>query len=218
MNKGVVGLAALICTILILVPPVYLNAKGMYVRDWIVITLRSTPNESSQAVGTANTNDLVEVLEEQGDGWSRIRNKDGIEGWVPGRFLSAQPPKTFFVKQMEDRIRALQDENMRLKGLTSARTTGGVASPGGMQHGNFIPPGIAFSDCTGLKQGYDKLLHDSQDCSKKIEVLTSENSRLKTSDRLIFTFIGGLFIVFGIVIGLFIEMVRGRPKKQGYRF
>ncbi|MCK7467169.1 MAG: hypothetical protein MZU91_02800 [Desulfosudis oleivorans] len=33
--------------------------------------------------------------------------------------------------------------------------------------------------------------------------LHAENSRLKTSERLMFTLIGGLFIVIGIVMGLF---------------
>jgi len=217
MRRGAIGFLAFVCAIFIFLPPVCLQAKGMYVRDWIVITLRSTPNESSEAVGMASTNDLVEVLEE-GSGWTRIQTKDGKEGWVSSRFLSVQPPKTFFVKQLEEKIKALQEENMRLQGLSSARTSGGVASPGSGQQGMVVPPEVAFSDCPGLKQGYDKLFKDSQDCSKKMISIAEENNRLKTSDRLIFTFIGGAFILGGIVIGLFVQMIRARPKKQGYRF
>jgi SH3 domain protein len=217
MRRGFLSFPAFVCAIFILLSPVCLQAKGMYVRDWIVITLRSTPNESSEAVGMASTNDLVEVLEE-GSGWTRIRTKDGKEGWVSSRFLSEQPPKTFFVKQLEEKIKALQDENMRLQGLSSARTSGGVASPGSGQQGVVVPPEVTFSDCTGLRQGYDKLFKDSQDCSKKMISIAEENNRLKTSERLIFTFIGGAFIIGGIIIGLFVQMVRARPKKQGYRF
>ena len=217
MRRGFLSFLALVCAIFIFLPPVCLQAKGMYVRDWIVITLRSTPNESSEAVGMASTNDLVEVLEE-GVGWTRIHTKDGKEGWVPSRFLSVQPPKTFFVKQLEEKIKALQEENMRLQGLSSERTSGGVASPGSGQPGIVVPPEVAFSDCAGLKQGYDKLFKDSQDCSKKMIFIAEENNRLKTSERLIFTFIGGAFIIGGIVIGLFVQMIRARPKKQGYRF
>ncbi len=217
MRRGFLSFLAFVCAIFIFLPPVCLQAKGMYVRDWIVITLRSTPNESSEAVGMASTNDLVEVLEE-GAGWTRIQTKDGKEGWVASRFLSVQPPKTFFVKQLEEKIKALQEENMRLQGLSSARTSGGVATPGLGQQGIVVPPEVAFSDCTGLKQGYDKLFKDSQDCSKKMISIAQENNRLKTSERLIFTFIGGAFIVGGIIIGLFVQMIRARPKKQGYKF
>ena len=103
MSRGVVGSAVLICALVAFSIPVCLHAKGMYVRDWIVITLRSAPNETSLAMGTASTNEQVEVLEE-GKGWMRIQTKDGKEGWVAGRFLSAQPPKTLYVKQLEDKF------------------------------------------------------------------------------------------------------------------
>jgi uncharacterized protein YgiM (DUF1202 family) len=207
----------LVCAIFIFLSPVCLHAKGMYVRDWIVITLRSAPNETSSAMGTASTNERVEVVEE-GKGWMRIQTKDGKEGWVAGRFLSAQPPKTMHLKQMEEKLTALQVENMRLRGLIAGRTSSGVTSPGTAQPGIVVPPEGAFADCPKLKQDYDKLAQDSREYSKKISIIDAENNRLKTSERLIFTFIGGIFIILGIVIGLFVQIVRARPKKQGYKF
>jgi hypothetical protein len=217
MRRGVLCFLVLVITIFIFVSPACLHAKSMYVRDWIVITLRSAPNETSLAIGTASTNDLVEVLEE-GNGWVRIQTKDGKEGWVALRFLSAQPPKSFYVKQQEDKFKALQIENMRLRGLIASHTSGGAGSPGAGAQGIVVPPEVAFADCPKLKGDYDKLMRESQEYSKKISIIDAENNRLKTSDRLIFTFIGGIFILLGIVIGLFIQMVRARPKKPGYKF
>jgi hypothetical protein len=217
MRRGVMGFVVLVCAIFISMSPVCLHAKGMYVRDWIVITLRSAPNESSSAMGTASTNDLVEVLEE-GNGWVRIQTKDGKEGWVAGRFLSAQPPKTLYVKQQEDKFKSLQIENMRLRGLIASHTSGGVGSPGTGAQGIVVPPEVAFADCPRLKQDYDKLVQDSREYSKKMSIIDAENNRLKTSERIIFTFMGGIFIILGIVIGLFVQMVRARPKKPGYKF
>jgi SH3 domain protein len=220
MRRGVSGFLVLVCTIFIFLSPACLYAKGMYVRDWIVITLRSAPDETSSIMGTASTNERVEVLEE-GKGWMRIQTKDGKEGWVAGRFLSAQPPKTLYLKQMEEKLTGLQVENMRLRGLIAGRTSSGVASPGVSQpglKGVVVSPEGAFDDCTTLKGNYDKLMHESQECSKKISIIDAENNRLKTSERIIFTFIGGVFIVLGIIIGLFIQIVRSRPKKPGYKF
>ncbi len=217
MRRGVVGFAVLICALVAFSIPVCLHAKSMYVRDWIVITLRSAPDETSLAMGTASTNEQVEVLEE-GKGWMRIQTKDGKEGWVAGRFLSTQPPKTLYVKQLEDKFNALQIENMRLRGLIASHTSGGASSPGARAPGIVVPPEVAFAESPRLKQDYDKLLQDSRECSKKISIIDAENIRLKTSEKLIFTFIGGLFIFFGIVIGLFVQIVRARPKKPGYKF
>jgi SH3 domain protein len=217
MRRGVIGFVVLVCSIFIFLLPVCLHAKGMYVRDWIVVTLRSAPNDTSSSMGTASTNEHVEVLEE-GKGWMRVQTKDGKEGWVAGRFLSAQPPRTMHLKQMEEKLTALQVENMRLRGLISGRTSSGVSAPGATQPGAVLPTEAAFADCPKLKVDYDKLMQESQDYSKKISIVDAENIRLKTSERLIFTFIGGLFIILGIVIGLFVQMVRARPKKQGYKF
>jgi hypothetical protein len=61
-------------------------------------------------------------------------------------------------------------------------------------------------------------MRESQEYSKKLRIIDAENNRLKTSERLIFTFIGGIFIISGILIGLFVQMVRARPKKPGYKF
>jgi hypothetical protein len=122
---------------------------------------------------------------------------------------------------LDEKLTALQVENMRLRGLISGRTSSGVASPGAAQPGQqgiVVPPEVAFADCTKLKGDYDKLMRESQEYSKKISIIDAENNRLKTSERLIFTFIGGIFIVLGIVIGLFVQMVRARPQKQGYKF
>jgi SH3 domain protein len=220
MRRRVMGFMVLVCTIFIFLSPVYLHAKGMYVMDWIVITLRSAPNETSLAMGTASTNERVEILEE-GKGWMRIQTKDGKEGWVAGRFLSAQPPKTLYLRQMEQKLTALQVDNMRLRGLISGHTSSGVASPGAAQPGRqgaVVLQEVAFADCPKLKGDYDKLMSESQEYSKKRSIIDAENNRLKTSERIIFTFMGGIFIILGIVIGLFVQMVRARPKKPGYKF
>ncbi len=216
MRRGVHIFPVLVSAVLLFASPEFLHAKSMYVRDWIVITLRSAPNETSLAMGMASTNDQVEVLEEA-DGWVRIQTRDGKEGWVAARFLSPQPPKTLQVKQLDEKIKSLQVENMRLRGLIASHTTGGASAGAGVQ-GTGIPPEVTFADCPSLKADHDKLVRTSQECTKKLGIVDAENSRLKTSERLIFTFIGGVFIILGIVIGLLIQMVGARSKKHGYKF
>jgi hypothetical protein len=54
--------------------------------------------------------------------------------------------------------------------------------------------------------------------SERVDLLMKENTRLKTSERLLFTLIGGAFIALGIIVGLFLQAVRSHPKKPGYRF
>jgi hypothetical protein len=217
MRRGGKVFLALVSLIMIF-PPGSLHATTMYIRDWIVVTMRSAPNEGSQAVGSASTSDRVEVLEDSA-GWSRIQTRTGAEGWVPARFLSAQPPKSLYVKQLEERIKALQGENMRLKGIKMPEApVGGPPTAAMGTQGVQAPLVVSGEDYALCKARYEKLLAQSKECTLKNSALDAENSRLKTSERLFFTFIGGIFIVLGVLIGLFIQMASGKPKKQGYRF
>lgn len=215
MRRGAVVLTAVACVFMV-IPSWALHAKTMYVRDWIVINIRSSPGDASPTVGYANTEDTLELLEETG-GWSKVRTGDGSEGWVGSRFLTERPPKGIYIKQLEAKIKALQDENAQLRGAGPAEKPGGiepsVAGTGGPA--TAVDAGVGYAE---LQARYDRLLKENRECTRDKGVLVEENSRLKTSERLFFTFIGGVFIVLGVLIGLFIQMVSGRPKKQGYRF
>jgi SH3 domain protein len=204
----VVNAAVLACILVII--PLYLQARTMYVRDWITVSVRSAPYENSQSLANASTNDMVEVLEE-GDGWTRVKTQRGIEGWVQSRYLSPQPPRTLLAHQLEERLKALQEENTRLRGLKLAAPQAGQPATG-------APIDIILPDCPDLQKNYEKLSKELKARSEKLDLLTSENSRLKTSERLVFTLIGGMFIGIGIIIGFFLQAVRSHPKKPGYRF
>ena len=57
--------------------------------DASALNVRSGPSTTDSVVGRLVQFEIVEVLEETGDGWARIRIEgDGIEGWVASRFLS----------------------------------------------------------------------------------------------------------------------------------
>lgn len=216
MRRGAVVLAVVACVFMV-IPPGHVYAKTVYVRDWIVINIRSMPSDASETVAFANTEDQLELVEESG-GWSKIRTREGKEGWVGSRFLTDRPPKGIYIKQLEVKVKALQDENTRLKGIKPPEKPG-IIPPSTMGTGSIAAPIEGYTEgCPELKARYDKLLSENKDCTRERNVLVAENSRLRTSERLFFTFIGGVFIVLGVLIGLFIQMVSGRSKKQGYRF
>lgn len=57
--------------------------------DASALNVRSGPTTSASVVGRLLQFEIVEVLEENSDGWARIRIEgDGIEGWVASRFLA----------------------------------------------------------------------------------------------------------------------------------
>lgn len=212
MRRGAVVFLSCVCVFMIIVPG-DLNAKAMFVRDWIVINIRASADDGSATIAYANTGDRLEQLEETA-GWSKVRTGDGREGWVGSRFLTDRPPQGLHIQQLEARIKALQEENAGLrKGEPQGRSEE-ETPPGGVA----VPVDAPGGECAELRAAHEKLLAENQACTRDKDILATEVSRLKTSERLFFTFIGGVFIILGVLVGLFIQMAGGRSKKQGYRF
>ena len=69
-QRTVAVLVALLA--LMLSPDAVVMAKGMYVRDWITISVRSGPYDDAKIIGMANTNDYLEIVDER-DQWSKVR-------------------------------------------------------------------------------------------------------------------------------------------------
>jgi SH3 domain protein len=206
-------LLAILLVPVILILAVDLHAKTMYVRNRMMISVRATPDEASQIIGTSATNDPVEVIEE-GGGWSHIKTKKGKEGWVPTRYLTPQMPAMVSAQQCEEQIKALQEENRKLQELASKKPE---PVPAAVQQGT-APAQVPGADCASLQKQYEKLQKDYKVLTDKNSALVEENSRLKTSENLTFTVIGGVFIIIGIIVGLLLQLVRGHTKKGGLRF
>ncbi|HDP25225.1 MAG TPA: TIGR04211 family SH3 domain-containing protein [Deltaproteobacteria bacterium] len=224
--KQIVVCSLVMSLVILLVQACPLHARGMYVRDWITITLRTAPSEGARDIGLANTNDFLEILQEQGE-WYRVKTPGGIEGWVQARFLTNQTPKALIIEQLNDKVqslteanRALEEENKQLQKDNRERNfkLSSIAKEMEKSKQDYETLKEASSDYLDLKQNYEKLLADAQDRDEQLAVLSRENNRLKTSERLGFMLIGGGFIIAGMIIGFFLQAVRSKPKKTGYKF
>jgi len=201
-------------------------AKGLYVRDWITISVRTAPFESSKIIGLANTNDYLEVLEEK-DEWIRVRTPEGKEGWVQDRYLTKQTPKALIIDQLNEKVKSLtennqvlREENKQLQKDNRERTykMSSLTKEIDNLKTDYTDLKTESAEYLELKKDNDKLQEEFKAHEEKMRVLEKENSRLKTSERIIFTLVGGGFIILGLVLGVLLQIVRSRPKKAGYKF
>lgn len=229
-NKSIVNYTHVLIPFLVLVfwllPAPLVHAKGLYVRDWITISVRSAPNANSRIIGLANTNDYMEVLEEQTD-WVKVKTSDGKIGWVQTRYLTDKTPKTFIIDQLNEKvntqsekIRGLLKENKQLR-----KTNQGLQYKVSVLTNQVKKLNQAYDDLKNssskyleLKSAYDKVLNEQKLKAEEFNRLKSEYKKLKTSDRLIFTLIGGTFIIIGLIIGIVLQSLRMKQRKAGYKF
>lgn len=66
-------------------------AETQYVIDRIHVALRDGPADTAAALKTLESGAALEVLERAGN-FVRVRDAQGVEGWMDARYLSAEPP------------------------------------------------------------------------------------------------------------------------------
>lgn len=226
MNTAAKGVVFLSCLFFFLSPLHSAFGAGLYVKDGANVPVREAPLENGKITGLAMQNDYLEVFEGRGQ-WLRIKTPKGEEGWVPARYLTRQMPKTLIVDQLNEKIKSLteenltlQEENAQLQKENRERTyrISGASKELEDAQKQYETLKQESSQYLDLKNRYLALQRQYQEASTQLEQKTRENNRLKTSERLIFTLLGGSFIVIGLVIGSLLQFMRAKPKKGGYKF
>ena len=168
-----------------------------YVSDEITVSVRSEPSSSAESLGFIDTGTRVTVQRSLGpESYSRVITDDGLEGWVPSRFLSEQPAAQDHLasarRQLSTERQAnedLQQELARLREQLSA------AAP-------------AF-ELAGENQRLRETITELQ---RRDEELQREQ-RLETARR--DTLVAGASIAgVGILVGLLLPMLRGGGRKR----
>jgi len=92
-----------------------------YVTDTIRLALRAGPAADQKSLGVVESGQAVEILR-AGEEWTLVRSAAGLEGWVPSRYLTEQPPPKLLAARLQEKNReldaraaALGEENARLR-------------------------------------------------------------------------------------------------------
>ena len=100
--------------VLILAPTAYADTVR-YVSDSLEIQLRSGKTFKHAILKTLPSGVQVTVTQADADGYSRVRTRDGVEGWILTRYLSSVPSARDRLAETEQRLAAFKIENAQLK-------------------------------------------------------------------------------------------------------
>ncbi len=78
-----------------------------WVKDEVKLNLRTGPSLDHRIIATLVTGDAAEVLE-VGEDWTRVRDAQGHEGWIPEGYLQDVAPAVV-------KLRALEQETQKLR-------------------------------------------------------------------------------------------------------
>ncbi len=214
----------LIVQILCLLGAAQVLAAPAWVSDQFEIMLRTGPSTSNAIQLMVTSGTQLEVLAEDAEsGYTRVRTSGGTEGWVLSRYLmseaSAREQLAILSSQLtsantrgssmgtqlnaikveydsaKQQIRALENDQDRLQTelATIKRTSANV---------------LAIGDRN------KKLQQELTDAEIKVSILEQENRELNSQNTRYWFMSGGLVLLVGFILGLWIPKIRWQRRSR----
>lgn len=208
------------CLLCLYAAPLF-AAKTFYVVDQITITLRAGQGTQHQILRTLPSGTPMEVLQANEDsGYSQVRTKDGVEGWVLSQYLIDEPTSKIRLTAAEQKLVRVEGENKEIKAKYDALSKEREEWDKEMK-------GIAgereklTAEMTKLRDAVPETPMATAEtpptisAGKEVEMLRQENQLLKDRGRKDWFIAGAGVMLIGIVIGLLVSRIRLRRSGWG---
>ena len=200
------------------------QAQTRYVTDRTIVELRRGPSTEYLILRNLEAGEQVEVLEQNEEGYSRVRVADqGTEGWILTRFLSAEPIARERLAAAErnltsaqERVATLQAQNEQLtRDLASTRTE---LEQSRANHGTasreLADIRTAAANVVEIRDENASLKQRLVQRDREVEQLTTDNARLAGRSDQNWFIVGAAVLLAGIVIGLIAPSVRRKRRSD----
>jgi len=200
------------------------HAQTRYVSDRMIVELRRGPSTEYLILRNLEAGAAVQVLEDAGAGYSRVRVQDqGTEGFILTRFLTPEPIA-------RDKLAAAE------RGLAAAKTR---ATELEQQVGALTAElGATKTDLARTRSSHDQVSKDLTDLraaaanvveirdqneslrqrliqrEREVGELTATNTRLASQDKQNWFIVGAGVLLSGVVIGLIAPSLRRKRRSD----
>lgn len=163
------------------------EGKAMFISSNIEVPIRRGATTGYKIIKIAKVNDPVKLLEERND-WSRVRFKDGAEGWLPSRFLTMDMPP---VERLEELQKEKSQLEQNIKNLNA----------------EIFALNAEISDLKEHRSSEDDKLSD---CIKERDSARAERRAVEDTTKVIWFLAGSGALFLGWILG----RISGRPRRR----
>lgn len=196
-----------------------------YVRDTLYVQVRSGAGDEHDVVHRglpSGTPVQVGSSSEDGD-WVRVTLEDGIQGWMPERFLMQEPPASVQLAETQQQLAQLEADNQRLTDeIAEMHTLWGDLPRDGADGEETLR--AVMEELAQLRQISGKslqldadnrrLVEETEKLRSQVDVLAAENLRLQENLRTNTFMDGSLAVLLGVIITLVVP--RLWPRRRRY--
>ena len=195
----------------------------MYINDENQVPLRTGQGIQYRIVHSGvSAGTQVEVLQQDPEsGHTLVREPGGKQGWLPTRFLTAEPIARDRLRAAENELQRLREqtgktreeretlvqENQRLQAENANLTNTARQLQEELQHIRRVS-----ENAINLDRRNQELQETNQQLKNEVDVLTAENLQLKDSSDTDRMLIGAGLVCLGILIAIVVPWMK--PKKK----
>ncbi|MFD2230563.1 TIGR04211 family SH3 domain-containing protein [Alkalimarinus sediminis] len=213
--------------LLFLTIPSFSQAEVMYIDDTLLVPLRSGEGLQYRIVHKGvKSGTRVELIAHNPDsGYSHVKTPDGITGYLPTRYLvkneiardrlvkvSAQLEKSQAkLAQLQTEMNELKQKYDSLSSNHEQLTRQSESTSSELQKVKSIS-----SNALSLDQRNRELRKTNQELKNEVELLTTDNQRLKDKSETSFMMIGAALVLLGVILALIIPWLKPTKKNDSW--
>ncbi|WP_166265418.1 TIGR04211 family SH3 domain-containing protein [Marinobacter caseinilyticus] len=204
--------------------PVY--AETAYIDDTLFAPIRSGEGTQYRILHNGlRSGTPVELLERSESGYSRVRTRDGIEGWIVSRFLSDQPiARDRLVatsKELERTKSQLSEVREQLQGLQSERDQLASSEQTLESRSETLARELEkvktiSANALTLDRRNRELQEANQKLRNDVEVLTAERERLESNSERDFMLLSAGLVLLGVFLAVVVPWMKPTRKNDNW--
>ncbi|UZE94710.1 TIGR04211 family SH3 domain-containing protein [Alkalimarinus alittae] len=216
----------LLILLLLTMPSIGL-AESMYIDDTLLVPLRSGEGLQFRIVHKGvKSGTKVELLGHNPDsGYSHIKTPEGVVGYLPTRYLvkneiardrlikvSSQLEKAQAKSnQLQAELKELQAKHQTLSANHEQLSRMSESTSSELKKVKNIS-----SNALSLDQRNRELRETNQELKNEVELLTTDNQRLKDKSETSFMMIGAALVLLGVILALVIPWLKPTKKNDSW--
>lgn len=198
-------------------------AETRYISDKIYVPLRVGDTTKHRIIHRGlPSGEKLELLETNEDsGYSRVKTDRGVEGWLPSHYLVESPVARSLLNTAKQEVAELSKSNKELREQLKSTTQSSTETSNTVS--DLEKENTALSEelaeikrvsASAIKLDEDnrRLLQSNQMLSSEVDVLKTDNTRLREDKENEFFLNGAFAVLIGVMITLIIPKMM--PKRR----
>jgi SH3 domain protein len=198
-------------------------AETRYISDKIYVPLRVGDGSKYRIIhrGLPSGEQLELISSNEDSGYSQVRTSKGVEGWLPSHYLTSSPAARSQLEASKKRIEELTTASKELRAqlentTQNSQETNSVVEELKLENKSLAEEleEIKRISANSIKLDDDnrRLLESNQMLSSEVDVLKTDNARLRENKENEFFLNGAFAVLIGVMVALIVP--RMMPKRR----